>query len=70
MLVLGGDGLPFLLDDDLLSDLLGVARAHIDRLDRSVLRPQVSWRSTSSPLVRARSHSEPQPEGGPTKRPG
>src|SRR6516165_10529567 len=62
--------LPFLLDDDLLSDLLGIARSHIGRLDRSVLRPQVSWRSTSSSLARARSDSEPQPEGGPTKRPG
>ena len=61
--------MPFLLDDGLLSDLLGIARSHIDRLDRSVLRPQVSWRSTSSSLVRARSRSEPHPERGPTTRP-
>jgi UDP-sulfoquinovose synthase len=45
--------LPFLLDDDLLIDLLAIARAHVDRLDRSALRPQVRWRSTSSALLRA-----------------
>jgi UDP-sulfoquinovose synthase len=71
--------LPFLLDDDLLSDLLAIARAHINRLDHSALRPQVSWRSTSSSLVRApkwpsalpsqsRSHLHAQPEGHPTDR--
>jgi UDP-sulfoquinovose synthase len=48
--------LPFLLDDDLLTDLLAIARTHIGRLDRSALRPQVSWRSTSSPLARAPKH--------------
>jgi UDP-sulfoquinovose synthase len=45
--------LPFLLDDDLLIDLLAIARTHVDRLDRSALQPQVRWRSTSSALVRA-----------------
>jgi UDP-sulfoquinovose synthase len=60
--------LPFLLDDGLLSDLLGIARSHIARLDRSVLRPHVSWRSTSSSLARARSDPEPRPEEGFTKR--
>ena len=32
--------LPFLLGDELLADLLSIARAHIDRLERSALRAE------------------------------
>ena len=63
--------LPFLLDNDLLTELLAIARSHIDRLDPSVLRPQVSWRSTSSSLGRApkwQSDGAPQREGRPSDR--
>jgi hypothetical protein len=63
--------MPFLLDDDLLTDLLAVARTHIDRLDPTALRPQVSWRSTSSSLVRTpkwQSGRAPQREGRPSDR--
>lgn len=42
--------LPFLLGDELLNDLLSIARTRIDRLERCVLEPRVSWRSTSSTL--------------------
>jgi UDP-sulfoquinovose synthase len=44
--------LPFLLDDHLLSDLLSLARAHVDRIELSALEPQVKWRATSSRLSR------------------
>ena len=44
--------LPFLLGDELLADLLSIARTHIDRLERSALEPNVSWRSTSSNISR------------------
>ncbi len=63
--------LPFLLDDDLLKDLLAIARVHIDRLDPSALRPQVSWRSTSSSLVRppqSRLRRDEQKDEHPTDR--
>ena len=33
--------LPFLLGDELLADLLSIARTHIDRLERSALEPKV-----------------------------
>ena len=42
--------MPFLLGDELLNDLLSIARTHLDRLERSALAPKVSWRSTSSTL--------------------
>ncbi len=44
--------LPFLLDDDLLSDLLDIARPHVHRIELSALQPQVMWRATSSRLSR------------------
>ncbi len=46
--------LPFLLGDELLADLLSIARAHLDRLERSALEPKVSWRSTSSSISRVK----------------
>lgn len=54
--------LPFLLDDELLADLLSVARMHIDRLERSAQDPNVSWRSTSSNISRK---TTPQAEDPP-----
>src|ERR1019366_729187 len=44
--------LPFLLDDDLLSDLLALARAQVHRIEPSALAPQVMWRATSSRVSR------------------
>jgi UDP-sulfoquinovose synthase len=44
--------LPFLLDDDFLSDLLALARAHVHRIEPSALAPQVMWRATSSRVSR------------------
>jgi hypothetical protein len=40
------------LDDDLLSDLLALARAQVHRIETSALAPQVMWRATSSRLSR------------------
>ncbi len=37
--------LPHLLGDELLSDLLSIARKHIDRLERAALAPNVQWRN-------------------------
>jgi UDP-sulfoquinovose synthase len=45
--------LPHLLGDELLTDLLSIARKHIDRLERSALAPNVEWRKTSSNISRA-----------------
>ena len=42
--------MPFLLGDELLADLLSIARTHIDRMDRAALEPKVLWRSTASSL--------------------
>jgi hypothetical protein len=58
--------LPFLLGDELLADLLSIARAHLDRLERSALEPNVSWRSTSSNISRT---AKPQVEESPSERP-
>jgi UDP-sulfoquinovose synthase len=44
--------MPFLLGDELLGDLLSIARTHIDRLERAALEPKVRWRSTSSTITR------------------
>ena len=44
--------LPVLLDDDLLSDLLALARAQVHRIEPSALAPQVMWRATSSRVSR------------------
>ena len=57
--------LPFLLGDDLLADLLSIARTHLDRLERAALEPKVSWRSTSSNISRT---ADPQGEGSPSER--
>ena len=55
--------LPFLLGDELLTDLLSIARTHIDRLERSALEPNVSWRSTSSNISRKSTpHAEDPPQ--------
>jgi UDP-sulfoquinovose synthase len=45
--------LPHLLGDELLADLLSIARKHIDRLERSALAPNVEWRKTSSDISRS-----------------
>jgi len=58
--------LPFLLGDELLTDLLSIARSHIGRLERSALEPHVLWRSTSSSITRT---ERPHPEDSPSKRP-
>jgi UDP-sulfoquinovose synthase len=58
--------LPFLLGDELLADLLSIARTHIDRLERSALAPKVSWRSTSSTISRT---AKPQAEDSSSERP-
>jgi UDP-sulfoquinovose synthase len=44
--------LPFLLGDELLADLVSIARANLVRLERSALEPKVMWRSTSSDVTR------------------
>ena len=52
--------LPFLLGDELLADLLSIARANIGRLEKSALEPHVQWRATSSNITRTtRSETEP-----------
>jgi UDP-sulfoquinovose synthase len=43
---------PHLLGNELLSDLLSIARKHIERLDRAALTPNVQWRNTSSAISR------------------
>ena len=43
---------PHLLGDELLSDLLSIARKHIERLERAALAPNVQWRNTSSDISR------------------
>ncbi|HVA09740.1 MAG TPA: NAD-dependent epimerase/dehydratase family protein [Acidimicrobiales bacterium] len=45
--------LPFLLGDELLADLLAIARAHVGRIEPSALQPQVQWRSTASAISRS-----------------
>jgi UDP-sulfoquinovose synthase len=45
--------MPFLLGDELLADLLGIARTHIDRIELAALIPKVSWRTTSSEITRS-----------------
>ena len=51
--------LPYLLGDELLADLLSIARTHIGRLERSALEPKVLWRSTSSSITRTeRPHTD------------
>src|SRR5450631_3024579 len=44
--------MPFLLGDELLADLLAIARTHVDRIELSALAPKVMWRTTSSELSR------------------
>ena len=44
--------LPFLLDDDLLSDLLDTARTYVHRIELSALQPQVMWRASSNRVSR------------------
>ena len=51
--------MPFLLGDELLADLLSIARTHIDRLERAALEPKVQWRSTSSTITR-KGRSKPE----------
>jgi UDP-sulfoquinovose synthase len=58
--------MPFLLGDELLADLLSIARAHIDRLERSALEPKVQWRSTSSTITRTGRQAK---EGAASERP-
>jgi hypothetical protein len=58
--------LPFLLGDELLADLLSIARTHIDRLERPAPQPNVSWRSTSRNISRT---TKPQPEEISSERP-
>jgi UDP-sulfoquinovose synthase len=49
--------LPFLLGDELLADLLSIARSHVDRIELSALEPKVKWRSTSSAISRSSQRS-------------
>jgi UDP-sulfoquinovose synthase len=58
--------LPYLLGDELLADLLSIARTHVDRLERSALEPKVQWRSTSSTITRT---GRPKPEESSAERP-
>jgi len=58
--------LPFLLGDELLADLLSIARANIGRLERAALEPHVQWRATSSDITRT---GRPQAEESQTERP-
>ena len=44
--------MPFLLGDELLADLLAIARTHVDRIELSALAPKVQWRTTSSQISR------------------
>jgi UDP-sulfoquinovose synthase len=44
--------MPFLLGDELLADLLAIARTHVDRIELSALAPKVLWRTTSSQISR------------------
>ena len=37
--------MPFLLGDELLADLLAIARTHVDRIELSALAPKVMWRT-------------------------
>jgi UDP-sulfoquinovose synthase len=51
--------LPFLLGDELLADLVSIARANLGRLERRALEPKVMWRSTSNDISRStRSQAE------------
>src|SRR5580693_5533600 len=50
--------MPYLLGDELLADMLSLARTHLSRLERSALEPKVQWRSTSSSITRT-GHSKP-----------
>jgi hypothetical protein len=58
--------MPFLLGDELLADLLSIARTHIDRLERTALEPKVQWRSTSSTITRS---GRTKPEESSAERP-
>jgi UDP-sulfoquinovose synthase len=58
--------MPFLLGDELLADLLSIARTHIDRLERAALEPKVQWRSTSSTITRT---GRTKPEESSAERP-
>jgi UDP-sulfoquinovose synthase len=58
--------LPFLLGDELLAELLSIARTHIARLERSALEPKVLWRSTSSSITRT---ERPQTDDSTSERP-
>jgi UDP-sulfoquinovose synthase len=58
--------MPFLLGDELLADLLSIARTHIDRLERTALEPKVQWRSTSSTITRT---GRTKPEESSAERP-
>ena len=52
--------LPFLLGDELLTELLSIARSHLDRLERPALEPLVQWRATASRI----SGTAPPPRTG------
>ena len=58
--------LPYLLGDELLADLLSIARTHIARLERSALEPKVLWRATSSSITRT---ERPQTDDSPSEQP-
>jgi len=58
--------MPYLLGDELLTDLLSIARSHLDRLERSALEPRIQWRSTSSSIARS---ERTRPERSPAHRP-
>jgi UDP-sulfoquinovose synthase len=58
--------MPYLLGKELLSDLLSIARSHLDRLERSAIEPKIQWRSTSSSITRS---ERARPEQSPAERP-
>jgi UDP-sulfoquinovose synthase len=58
--------MPYLLGEELLSDLLSIARSNLARLERCALAPKVQWRSTSSSITRS---ERTRPEQSPAERP-
>ena len=58
---------PHLLTSSVIRSLLTVCEQHKDRVDPAAILATVDWRSTSSSLVTAGSHSGPPAAGGKTR---
>ena len=56
--------LPFLLGDELLADLLSIARSDIDRLERSALEPRYRGAPPASSISRT---PRPEKQGYPSE---